>query len=44
MDHGAKEIQAVQQVALQTEQNQMEELSALQLLLVGGGVGEVIFG
>ena len=44
MDHGAKEFQAVQQVALQNEQSQVEELSAFQLLLVGGGVGEVIFG
>ena len=44
MDHGANEIQAVQQVTLETEQSRLEELSALQLLLVGGGVGEVIFG
>lgn len=44
MDHGAKEIQAVQQVALETEQVTLDELSAMQLLLVGGGVGEVIFG
>ena len=44
MDHGAKEIQAVQQVSLETEQITLDELSAMQLLLVGGGVGEVIFG
>ena len=44
MEYGATEIQAVQEIALQNEQDQIAELSALQLLLVGGGVGEVIFG
>ena len=44
MEYGANEIHAVQDTTRQNEQNQIEELSALQLLLVGGGVGEVIFG
>lgn len=44
MEYGAKEIQAVQQVALDADQCELEELSSLQLLLIGGGVGEVIFG
>ena len=42
MEFFEKEIDAVQMVAIETEQ--VQELSSLQLALIGGGVGEVIFG
>ena len=42
MEFSEKEIDAVQVVAIETEQ--VQELSSLQLALIGGGVGEVIFG
>ena len=43
MEFNDKEIGAVQLVAGEGE-DQLQELSMLQLTLVGGGVGEVIFG
>ena len=43
MEFNEKEISAVQVVAAEG-QDQLVELSLLQLTLVGGGVGEVIFG
>lgn len=42
MEFAEKEIDAIQLVAIETEQ--VQELSSLQLALIGGGVGEVIFG
>ena len=43
MEFDKKEIAAVQ-LAVNENESQLEELSVLQLTLVGGGVGEVIFG
>lgn len=43
MEFNEKEISAVQ-VVVTEGQDQLPELSLLQLALVGGGVGEVIFG
>lgn len=43
MEFDKKEIAAVQ-LAVNENESQLEELSMLQLTLVGGGVGEVIFG
>lgn len=43
MEFDKKEIAAVQ-LAINENESQLEELSMLQLTLVGGGVGEVIFG
>ena len=43
MEFNDKEIGAVQLVAAEGE-DLLQELSLLQLTLVGGGVGEVIFG
>lgn len=43
MEFDKKEIAAVQ-LAINENECQLEELSMLQLTLVGGGVGEVIFG
>ena len=43
MEFDNKEIAAVQ-LAINENESHLEELSMLQLTLVGGGVGEVIFG
>lgn len=43
MEFNKKEMNEIQVVASEKER-ELEELSALQLALVGGGVGEVIFG
>lgn len=43
MELNVREIGAVKLITDEGE-NQLQELSLLQLALVGGGVGEVIFG
>jgi hypothetical protein len=44
VEFNTKELGAIEQVTGDGQHEKVQELSALQLALVGGGVGEVIFG
>jgi hypothetical protein len=44
VEFNIKELGAIEQVTGDGQQEEVQELSALQLAIVGGGVGEVIFG
>ncbi len=44
MELSAKEIVAIEQAVVHTEERQVAELTSLQLALIGGGCGEVLFG
>lgn len=44
MDYANKEVNVAEKVTPQCTQNSFESLSDFQLALVGGGVGEVVFG
>ena len=43
MDYAQKDTQTIDKIEIDAERNQFAPLTEMQLALIGGGVGEVIF-
>jgi hypothetical protein len=44
MDLNKTEVAALERAVSEVNEHQVKELNDLQLVLVGGGIGEVVFG